>query len=200
MKKKSLRILYPREYRIWKAMKARCYSPCFSDSFYQKNNIQVCEKWKNSFENFFNDMGKAPEGYSIDRIDNMGNYSPNNCRWADNHTQVRNRSLTRYYTYDGETMCLKDWAKKIGVKYTCLYNRILRGYSFEEAISPNFEQIIRLHRGFSSIHEGVSYNKSHNKWVAYYCKNSKQIHIGFYETENEAIKAQEDFVTKKKGE
>lgn len=77
--KKSLRSQYPREYRIWKAMRARCNSPCNSNTYYQINNIQVDKHW-DSFSNFISDMRPCPEKYSIDRIDCSGNYCKDNCR------------------------------------------------------------------------------------------------------------------------
>ena len=77
------------EYTIWKAMKARCKN--LDNKYYGGKGITVCDKWINSFENFIQDMGKMPEGYSIDRIDSNKNYEPSNCRWADKQTQINNR-------------------------------------------------------------------------------------------------------------
>jgi hypothetical protein len=77
------------EYIIWKAMKARCKN--LNNKYYGGKGIMVCDRWINSFTNFLVDMGKMPEGYSIDRIDSDGNYEPSNCRWADKQTQINNR-------------------------------------------------------------------------------------------------------------
>ena len=77
------------EYIIWKAMKARCKNP--NNKYYGAKGIKVCDRWVNSFENFISDMGKKPEGFSIDRINGTGNYEPSNCRWADKETQIKNR-------------------------------------------------------------------------------------------------------------
>ena len=81
------------EYKIWKAMKARCSD--LENKYYGGKGIIVCEKWKNSFQSFIEDMGLKPLGYSIDRIDGNGNYEPNNCRWADKLTQIKNRAKYR---------------------------------------------------------------------------------------------------------
>ena len=97
-------------------MKARCYSPCIARGIYKKENIQVCDRWRNSFDNFIEDMGEAPENYSIDRINNLGDYCPENCRWADNIIQSKNKSSTLLYEIDGEKLCLKDIAKKYNIK------------------------------------------------------------------------------------
>lgn len=135
-----------REYRQWKAMKSRCYSPSNKDLSYQQNNIQVCERWKNSYENFYEDMGDCPKGYSLDRIDNNNDYTPENCRWASQKEQCSNRgSFNLLYTFKGETKILKDWAKHFDIKYTTLYTRIFRsGMSFEKAIQNKNYNIRKL--------------------------------------------------------
>ena len=80
------------EYKCWDAMRYRC---CNENGKGYKNyggrGITVCDRWLESFENFYADMGDRPEGTSIDRIDNDGNYEPGNCRWADASTQNKNR-------------------------------------------------------------------------------------------------------------
>ena len=128
-----------KEYRAWKAMKARCYAKCNENmGKYKKLNIEVCDRWLNSFVNFIDDMGVAPgPEYTLDRIDSTKDYSPDNCRWATWKTQSANRAgFNRVYTYNGETMVLKHWAEKLGIKYTSLYQRIFRSkMTFEEAIN-----------------------------------------------------------------
>jgi hypothetical protein len=82
-------------YGVYKSMKARCYRKTSENYIhYGERNISVCEKWlepKNQgFWNFVNDMGERPNGYSIDRIDNNGNYEPSNCKWSTKHEQSSN--------------------------------------------------------------------------------------------------------------
>lgn len=127
-----------KEYRIWKAMKARCYAPSNKNmGNYQRLGIIVCDEWKNNFFQFLSDMGKIPSNdHTIDRIDTYGNYEPKNCRWLHKSKQSKNRgSFNKVFIYNGKKMILKDWAKEIGMKYTTLYNRIYREkLSFKIAI------------------------------------------------------------------
>lgn len=81
------------EYKVWEGIKTRCYNPNFKQfNDYGGRGIKVCDRWLNSFENFFEDMGEKPIGLSIDRFpNNDGNYEPRNCRWATAKQQRHNR-------------------------------------------------------------------------------------------------------------
>lgn len=84
------------EYRSWVHSKNRCYNEAFIDyKYYGGKGIIVCERWKGSFINFFEDMGKKPSPeHTLDRIDTAGNYEPDNCRWATKTEQAFNRSMS----------------------------------------------------------------------------------------------------------
>lgn len=114
----------------------RCHNPN-SPKFhhYGGRGIEVCQRWRESFDAFLEDMGPRPSPeHEIDRIDNDGNYEPGNCRWATRREQMENTRRTRLVTIDGETKCIARWGRELGVS-TFKY-RINRGESPEDAARP----------------------------------------------------------------
>lgn len=114
------------EWRAWRAMRARCYSPTHQVyDRYGGRGIRVCKRWRNSFENFFEDMGARPSPtHSLDRIDNEKGYTPSNCRWATEVNQQRNRRDARMLTLDEETLNLSAWAERYGMSVALLRYRL----------------------------------------------------------------------------
>jgi hypothetical protein len=102
---------------------------------YGGRGIKVCPEWLNNFQAFF-DWSMA-SGYAdsltIDRINMDGDYSPDNCRWADQFQQANNRSNNHYITYHGETKTMMEWSKVLGMSYTTLRRRINSGWGVEDA-------------------------------------------------------------------
>lgn len=127
------------EYRTWKAMRWRCSSKNPHRNRYYDRGITVCERWS-SFDNFYEDMGKRPEGdYSLDRKDNDKGYSPENCRWADRITQTNNTGRTNYF----EDKPLMDIARETGIHPETLRARIKKGWSYEKIISKPLKANMR---------------------------------------------------------
>ena len=107
---------------------------------YFQRGITVCDEWLSSFENFFQDMGECPEGLSLDRIDNDGNYNQLNCRWATRDQQQNNKTTTLFLEFKGEKKSLTDWAKEINISQKTLWNRIDRGWSVQDALTLSVVQ------------------------------------------------------------
>ena len=124
------------EYRTWMDAKARCYNPKNrSYRRYGARGITMCGQWRYSFETFLADMGPRPPGTSIDRINNDGNYEPDNCRWATKAEQVRNRPCNVLVNYEGRVFSLAELARHVGVSYYSLrYGRLKLGLSPLEAL------------------------------------------------------------------
>ncbi|KKK59795.1 hypothetical protein LCGC14_3030790 [marine sediment metagenome] len=125
-------------YHSWHNMIRRCTN--FNDLSYHNyggRGITVCKRWRNSFENFLEDMGEPPtDSHSIDRINNNGNYCRENCQWTTRKEQNRNKRDSHLETYNGKTQCLSAWAEETGIAYWTLCARINKlGWSIEKALT-----------------------------------------------------------------
>jgi hypothetical protein len=126
------------EYVAWIRMVQRCEDRNTKDYHrYGGRGISVCEKWRRSYVAFLKDMGRKPSlSHSLDRIDNSGCYSPENCRWATPTQQARNRRSNKMITHNGEVRCLAEWAELLGFEYKLVRMRMWKnGWSFKKAIS-----------------------------------------------------------------
>lgn len=132
------------EYRVWAGMKARCINPnTISYKNYGGKGISVCQRWLDSFTNFFDDMGPRPSAkHQIDRIDGTGNYEPGNCRWVTPKEQQRNRNTNHRLTCHGETLTVSEWAERLNVDPKRLYCRLARGWSDEEIITRPLRLVV----------------------------------------------------------
>ena len=125
------------EHAAWLEMRKRCLSKsshAFND--YGGRGIRICDRWQ-SFNAFLEDMGRKPScHHSLDRIDNNGNYEPENCRWATQLEQARNKRNSIRLPFEGESLPIGEVAERIGITRTALWKRIfLRGWPVERAIS-----------------------------------------------------------------
>lgn len=130
-------------YTSWRTMKQRCYNPNKSTySRYGARGITVCNRWLGvlGFKHFLEDMGVRPPYMSLDRINNDGNYSPENCRWATN--SIQKLSKHNVILYEGIT--LSDYCKLNGINYTGVWQRINKGWSVNKAVETPLRKKARV--------------------------------------------------------
>lgn len=123
-------------YTTWQRMQARCYNEtnkAFKD--YGGRGIKVCDRWLESFENFLEDMGYPQPHESIDRRDNDGDYCPENCRWADNKTQARNKRNNHFIVLDGDSKTIAEWGEITGIDENTISERLKSGWSDRDALT-----------------------------------------------------------------
>lgn len=130
-----------RIFTVWVSIKARCLN-CNSKAFkrYGGRGITMYPAWANDFQAFYDYVSKLPhfgeEGYTLDRINNDGNYEPDNIRWATVKKQARNRCSNRIVEYQGVRMTLAEAAEKSGINYGTLHSRLKRGGTGEHLFRP----------------------------------------------------------------
>lgn len=123
-------------YTTWMSIKTRCYNanhPSYKN--YGGRGITLDQRW-HKFENFLKDMGDRPKGYTVEREDNNGPYSPSNCVWATKLTQGRNKRNSRFQDWKGEKITLTELARMENVAFCSLRNRIVwYRYTPEDAVN-----------------------------------------------------------------
>jgi len=126
------------EYRIRVEMIRRCTDAnTINWNVYGGAGVTVCDRWIESFENFYEDMGPRPSAkHSLDRWPDLaGNYEPGNVRWATGKEQGRNRRNVPQYTHDGRTQSVPAWAEELGMTSSTLKSRLRHGWTVAEAFS-----------------------------------------------------------------
>lgn len=115
---------FTKQYKTWSNMKDRCLNKK-SKSYprYGGRGIKVCKEWI-SFERFYKDMGEPPKDFTLERVNNDGNYTKSNCIWASKYHQNMNRSITKLVVFKGKIMFLVDCAKETGINYQTIRSRI----------------------------------------------------------------------------
>jgi hypothetical protein len=167
------------EYVAWSDMKHRCFNPSNPEyRHYGGRGISVCQRWRDSFQNFFNDMGLRPsETHSLDRYpNNDGDYEPGNCRWASKSEQSSNTRRNVYHNYGGEIATIAELATKHGINEPVLRNRLFRGMPIDDAVNvpviPRTERIY-THNGTTlclkdwATKEGINYHTLYNRIFTY---------------------------------
>lgn len=125
-------------YHIWSTMIDRCHNPN-NRMFprYGGRGICVCEAWRKSFEQFYNDFGRLrPDGLEMDRINNNGDYEPNNVRWVTRSENCGNRSITAFAIHDGVRKPIAEWCKILKFNPVTAISRRLRGWPEDRLLEP----------------------------------------------------------------
>ncbi len=132
-----------REFRSWQSAIDRCYNAHRKDFKHYGGAtppVTVCERWRHSFKNFFDDMGPCPKGMTLDRYPNKaGNYEPGNCRWATLIEQANNKCNSTAITWCGRTQTLAQWSRELGLNYKVVWQRIHRD---RQSLDQAFGQVI----------------------------------------------------------
>lgn len=123
-------------YFTWKSMIQRCLNKKATGfKNYGGRGIKICPEWIKDYNRFVSDMGIKPPETSLDRIDNEGPYSKDNCRWVFHKKQNRNTRRTVWLTYKGETKGMSDWCEELNLNYTAIKQRIERGWDTDRAFT-----------------------------------------------------------------
>lgn len=129
-----------RAYIRWSGMMQRCHNPSFHRfKDYGGKGITVCKRWQD-FQTFLADMGEPPASCTIERLDNSKGYSPDNCKWATQKEQQRNRSSNVLITHNGRTQCMAAWAEETGINLKTISYRLHNGWSVERALTTPIGQ------------------------------------------------------------
>lgn len=136
-KEKRQANVYKPEYVTWASMKRRCYGVSAANyARYGGRGIKVCDRWRESFLNFYQDMGDRPSPkHTLERINNDKNYEPNNCRWATSKEQANNRRSSRILVLNGKSQSLRLWAEEYQISYDLVLGRLKANWSLEKALT-----------------------------------------------------------------
>lgn len=183
-------------YSVWAGMIRRCTKP--DDAGYVNyggRGITVCERWMD-FHNFRSDMGPRPKGTSLDRENNDGPYSPDNCRWATTTQQIRNRRSTVFLEVDGVRKPVAQWAEETGLKYALIISRMRQGRSPEDILKlpskreyPTRRKVRNNPRGVRPKMGRDSAGPPTQYYEAKIHHQKKRIYLGRYRTADEAAHA-----------
>lgn len=139
-------------YNSWQAMIERCTNKkSIGYARYGGRGIKVCDRWRESFAHFLEDMGERPFlKAEIDREDNDGNYEPGNCVWRSRIENSNNRSTCRMISHQGTTQSITMWERELGFPPRAIYNRLRRGWGVDRALSTPIATTCKTHLNESS--------------------------------------------------
>lgn len=182
-----------RLYYIWQGMKSRCYNPNNkSAKWYFQKGIKVCPEWINNFAAFKEwsiksgyDYSKSRKEQTIDRIDSNKDYSPQNCRWISMKENAKNTSRNIYLTYKGQTKCITDWSRELGLNLSTIQRRLKRTSDSELVLSK---------------HKVVEWNKNELSGIHRKGKSDKlevvvrRHYVGTFDSLEEAIAKKNEYI------
>lgn len=153
--------------KVFVHMKERCYNP--NDKRYEDwggRGIQICDEWLSDPETFvrWSIENGYDEGLTIDRVDNNGNYCPENCRWVTKAENNQNRRSSRYYTYNGKTQNLQKWCDEYNASRSMVNKRLQLGWEFDKALlapkkTRDQESLVGMRFGRLTVLEFVGKDK-----------------------------------------
>lgn len=148
MPRRKIRVKDTPEYRAWYNMRVRCrYQKGRGWNRYGGRGIKIAPEF-DTFEGFLRHIGYRPEGCSLDRIDNDGDYAPGNVRWANIKTQMLNRSRKTLISFGGKTQTITEWAEELAMSFDTLWCRIRQyGWSPERALTTP----VRPHKPYTYV-------------------------------------------------
>ncbi len=132
-----------RIYQVWCGMNRRCCDQAERHRHWAGRGITVCERWRDSFAAFLEDMGPGKKGWTIERVKNDGNYELSNCVWATRVRQGRNKRNNHVVTVRGVTGCLSELAERFGVSYRIVIGRLRRKWEVEDAFFKPVRRFVK---------------------------------------------------------
>jgi hypothetical protein len=130
------------EFHIWTNIKYRCNNPKAQHYLnYGGRGIIICQRWQDSFDAFIEDMGNRPTpNHSVERIDNNGPYSPENCKWATRKEQANNTRTCVIIEFNGEKKTITQWSRVFGVANQTIGQRLKRGWPVDIALTKRSQK------------------------------------------------------------
>lgn len=158
-------------YRKWASIKTRCYNPSTKDyPNYGARGIKVCDEWLDSFPAFRDwclENGWK-RGLQLDRKDNDGDYSPDNCHFVTVTQNQRNKRTSRYLDHKGKRLTVAGWAEELGIAHSVLYARLHRGWSIQETLdTPLLRDTSKNESYKDAVFEAFGEAKTMREWLSH---------------------------------